>query len=174
MNCVIPTKPGLNYEIAVRYRNSRGKLVAEGCTQIKSVFSCDELTELYRRASKWAGSGMVKLESIYRCKPRAYFDEIQKKNGGLMRTYLKDNNGHRASSINGTLKGLFFAARLKGRGYSFFGDRRLTIPVGKLITPEDTNLYFADFYCNYLQHYVTIVVCKHNSEVCNNFSPNYY
>ena len=34
----------------------------------------------------------------------------------------------------------------------------------RLLNPEHHNFYFADFYCNYHTHYVTIVVCVKDSD----------
>ncbi|VDK21073.1 unnamed protein product, partial [Anisakis simplex] len=165
-----PLRAGLEYQINVVYLNRENRVVARCMTTVRTVFSQDELSELYNKATRWSNQKMTQLTNLTRCKPHEYFDDIQNNHGGLMRTYLKDLNGHEASAINGKLKGLFFAARLwsqysfGGGSYSFFGDRRLTIPIERLIErPEQTNLYFADFYCNYTQHYVTIVVTKEGS-----------
>lgn len=46
-----------------------------------------------------------------------------------MKVYMKDNNGHAASPINGTLKGLFFYANPDStlRTTSYFGDKRFDV-----------------------------------------------
>lgn len=85
-----------------------------------------------------------------------------------MEKYLKDNNGQAASSINGAISGLFFSARLSPDGslptHSPFGNIRMRIPSFHLLDPARINMYFSDFYCNYITHYVTVVICEKRSD----------
>ena len=70
--------------------------------------------------------------------------------------------------IVGAIKGLFFSARLLSDlslpPSSPFGNIRMMIPGQTLLDPNHVRLYFCDFYCNYITHYVTIVVCERGSE----------
>lgn len=102
---------------------------------------------------------------MYRCKPTSYFDRVRAK-GNLMEKYIKDDNGHRASPINGSLRGLFFSAeRVDNRLplASPFGNERFIIAAEKIFTPGFYNLYFSDFYCNKKVHYATVVICRKGS-----------
>lgn len=56
---------------------------------------------LHKRAVEFVGTSMHPFRMIYRCKPKAYFDDIRYRTGAIMEKYLKDNNGQAASSING-------------------------------------------------------------------------
>lgn len=66
--------------------------------------------------------------------------------------------------------GLFFSARLLPDGslpsHSPFGNIRMLVPALALLDPARVNMYFCDFYCNYVTHYVTVVICEKHSEVC--------
>lgn len=59
---------------------------------------------------------------------------------------------------------MFFSAKTLGDGSlpptSPFGDIRMVIPALTLLDPNRINMYFCDFYCNKLTHYVTIVICE--------------
>lgn len=39
----------------------------------------------------------------------------------------------------------------------------MVLPAVTLLDPRRTNYYFADFYCNKITHYVTVVVCERKS-----------
>jgi hypothetical protein len=97
-----------------------------------------------------------------------------------MEKYIKDDNGHSSSPINGKnllnwhlfqlnlgeIRGLFFSGQLvhgKFPEKSPFGDTLFYINPNVLFSPENTNLYFADFYCTGKFHYVTVVLCRKNS-----------
>uniref|UniRef100_A0A1I7X1W2 PHYHIP_C domain-containing protein n=1 Tax=Heterorhabditis bacteriophora TaxID=37862 RepID=A0A1I7X1W2_HETBA len=70
-----------------------------------------------------------------------------------------------------SIKGLFFSARVQPDGtlpmQSPFGNVRMMVAAPTLLDPSIYNYYFADFYCNYITHYVTIVICKKGSETDN-------
>lgn len=65
--------------------------------------------------------------------------------------------------------GLFFSARLLPDGslptHSPFGNVRMLVPAMTLLDPARVNMYFCDFYCNYITHYVTVVICEKHSDV---------
>jgi len=108
-------------------------------------------------------------EVFYRNKTEDYFADCYNNHNGTMKVYLKDNNGDPASAINRQISGLFFMASIylptgKPREWSPFGSKRLSIPAVTMF-PADANLYFADFYCNYRQHYVTLVLTTPGSDV---------
>ena len=126
-----------------------------------AVFTPQELQTLLTMAvdctTRMAGNQFT--DSVfYRNKPAHYFHNIKTNNNNIMTVYIKDNNGDPASIINGQIKGLFFATR-NPQNVSHFGDRRVTIPATDMLT-ADSNLYFADFYCNRTAHYVTVVLTR--------------
>lgn len=45
-----------------------------------------------------------------------------------------------------------------------FGDIRMIIPAPSILDPARVRMYFSDFYCNYITHYVTVVICERGSE----------
>ncbi len=112
---------------------------------------------------------------MMRCKPSSYFEAIQKENGNIMETYMKDDNGDPLCPINGKIKGLFFTASHEYNTYSPFGEQCLEIPA-KQLYETCRNLYFADFYCipksKKQIHYVTIVMTKPGS-VADTFCDRY-
>ncbi|VDO30412.1 unnamed protein product [Haemonchus placei] len=133
----------------------------------------DELPISVRMGEESEGSGerkvaitlipnLVSMIMSLRCKPREYWDEIHHFHDGLMEKYMKDNNGQPANRINGIISGLFFSARVYADGslptQSPFGNVRMLVPPGALLDPTINNFYFADFYCNYYTHYVTVVI----------------
>ncbi|MFH4978408.1 hypothetical protein AB6A40_005117 [Gnathostoma spinigerum] len=164
----VKTTPGSWYRVELTCRDQTDRVLATGRTQFKAVFSHDEMEQLHKKAVAFVGSLMHPFRILYRCKPKLYYDDIQFRCGGIMAKYLKDNNGQAASSINGTINGLFFSARLLPDGslptHSPFGNIRMMVPAGTLLNPERINMYFCDFYCNYITHYVTVVICEKYSE----------
>ena len=136
------------------------------------VFTKDELEQLRVKAmlytlSQSSCSGPLKW--LYRNKPLEYFDKTYGEDGGIMKVYLKDNNGDAASIINGQISGLFFGTRyellpdlLPGR--SPFGPKRLSLPAEEVFSDPRVRLYFADFYCSRKFHYVSLVLTYAGSE----------
>ncbi|XP_071113014.1 uncharacterized protein [Haliotis cracherodii] len=109
--------------------------------------------------------GRYNVTKFYRNKPESYYDNIMSNRAGVMEKYLKDNNGDPYCPINNKINGLFFSGsknKKKIPYFSFFGNRRLFIPVEELFT-SDTRMYFSDFYCHKDTHYVTVVVTKMGS-----------
>uniref|UniRef100_A0A914WWF9 Phytanoyl-CoA hydroxylase-interacting protein-like C-terminal domain-containing protein n=1 Tax=Plectus sambesii TaxID=2011161 RepID=A0A914WWF9_9BILA len=164
------TTPGQWYTVEVRAVTAKpeNRIVAFGSVQFKAVFSREEMLMLHKRAVEFVGTSMHPFRVIYRCKPKPYFDDIRYRTGAIMEKYLKDNNGQAASSINGVISGLFFSARLLPDGslplQSPFGDIRMVIPAPTILDPGRVRMYFSDFYCNYITHYVTVVICERGSE----------
>lgn len=108
---------------------------------------------------------------FYRNQSHEYFEKIRK-NGGIMKTILKDNSGDPGSPINGTISGLFFSATVRFNStdgdpvpFSPFGPARLLVPALDLLA-KAPNIYFADFYCLPCSenHYVTLVMTTPGSE----------
>ena len=146
-------------------------------TEIDFLFVCTELTraelqELYRRAvalvvSRHPPKPPAVCLYMTRNREPEYFDLIMNYHNGIMRKYMKNNNGDKASLINGQIEGLFFGTAvdkdtLLPPNWSYFGPKRLNVPAHVLITPH-VKLYFADFYCNKTAHHVTIVLCHPGS-----------
>ena len=136
-----------------------------------AVFTSSELWALHDMAVKHVqragGKRFQRCDVFYRNKPFAYFKECQR-NNNVMAPYLKDNNGDPASIINGQIKGLFFATSVDPQTgqpphWSFFGPKRVSIPATAMLT-TNSNLYFADFYCNDKAHYVTVVLTRPGSK----------
>lgn len=89
----------------------------------------------------------------------------------LMKRYMKNDGGDQASPLNRAIPGLFFSAfylkncdgQLIVPPTSPFGDQRFHVAVPFFLNSKN-NLYFADFYCHYTNHHVTLVVTEANSE----------
>ncbi|KAI0227765.1 Phytanoyl-CoA hydroxylase-interacting protein-like [Lamellibrachia satsuma] len=134
-------------------------------------FTSDELDTLHEMAVNYVEEDDNEFDNchvFYRNKSPGYFRECQR-NGDMMTVYTKDNNGDPKSIINGQIDGLFFATSVdpdtsQPPHWSFFGRRRVSIPAKTMLT-RNSNLYFADFYCNYTAHYVTVVLTIPGSEV---------
>uniref|UniRef100_A0A7E4V0E6 PHYHIP_C domain-containing protein n=1 Tax=Panagrellus redivivus TaxID=6233 RepID=A0A7E4V0E6_PANRE len=136
-----------------------------GDVWFKSVYAKHEIAELHSLAINFFADPLWKDTTyLYRCKPRGYYDACFDDDDGIMKTYVKDFNGHLASPINGVLKGLFFYGRHFDRetlpDSSPFGDVMWKVPIASLIEHGLDNIYFADFYCLYQAHYVTLVIAR--------------
>uniref|UniRef100_A0A914ZB85 Phytanoyl-CoA hydroxylase-interacting protein-like C-terminal domain-containing protein n=1 Tax=Panagrolaimus superbus TaxID=310955 RepID=A0A914ZB85_9BILA len=160
------TQPGLFYTCEFRIKDARGIDTAEGTIRLRATFSFDEMEELLRKALDHvcvSRPQMHPFRILYRCKPQCYWDDIQVRSENVMRKYIKDDNGQAANPTNGMIFGLFFSARLLANGTlppsSPFGNVRMSLPAEVLLDPERINMYFSDFYCNRLTHYVTVVIC---------------
>uniref|UniRef100_A0A7E4ZWR9 PHYHIP_C domain-containing protein n=1 Tax=Panagrellus redivivus TaxID=6233 RepID=A0A7E4ZWR9_PANRE len=147
-------------------------VIARGTCVVKTHFSKDELILLFVRATLFSEKYTWKnrIDVVYRCKPRRYFQNILSLDNGVMRTYCKDNNGHAGNPINQSLNGLFFSGQVYNNGATMncspFGDSRFTVPAHIMLDPRYINLYFSDFYClppRSKTHYVTIVLCNKGS-----------
>ena len=139
-------------------------ITLEACHR-KVLQKC-QLEKLMKKAENFEAPEGEKLEVkyAYRNKPLYYFANIKDNKSNIMEVYIKDNNGDPGCPINGQIKGLFFAVRpepdtMEVPDVSPFGERRITLPIDQLIT-SDTRLYFADFWCHYKHHWVTLVVTK--------------
>uniref|UniRef100_A0A7I5E5X3 PHYHIP_C domain-containing protein n=1 Tax=Haemonchus contortus TaxID=6289 RepID=A0A7I5E5X3_HAECO len=168
----LKTTPGNTYCIRLQCESlTDNRVIAAVYKEIKAVFSYDEMVRMYHKCVNFVGTKMQPFEVLYRCKPREYWDEIHHFHDGLMEKYMKDNNGQPANRINGIISGLFFSARVYADGslptQSPFGNVRMLVPPGALLDPTINNFYFADFYCNYYTHYVTVVICRKGSETDN-------
>ncbi|KAI1724747.1 phytanoyl-CoA hydroxylase-interacting protein-like [Ditylenchus destructor] len=134
------TKPGHKYNVNILIIDQGGKSVAQGKAECRAVFSLDEIDKLMEKAVHIVGTSMHPFRELYRCKPYFYWDQIR----------------------------LFFSARTLQNGSlppsSPFGNVRMRIDPGYLLDPARVNMYFCDFYCNRLTHYVTLVICERNSQ----------
>uniref|UniRef100_A0A7E4UVY4 PHYHIP_C domain-containing protein n=1 Tax=Panagrellus redivivus TaxID=6233 RepID=A0A7E4UVY4_PANRE len=165
------TIPGEYYNAYIEVRNAKQKVVALGSTRFRASYSKDELLMLYSMAKQYSGTKMREIDEVYRCKPQKYWQGIKDNHNGIMKPYMKDENGHGANHINSVLKGLFFSAQLNMDGTkrttSYFGDRKYSVTPQELFNPNVVNFYFCDFYCNannHTNHFVTIGVCKKKSK----------
>lgn len=109
------------------------------------------------------------IEYLYRNKSEMYYSSIYEYHNGVMKPYRKDHNGDPCSVINGRIDGLFFSTAvefetMKPFPNSLYGPVRLHIDASVLFT-TNCNLYFADFYCHYNVHYVTVVLTPKRSPV---------
>ncbi|XP_046326672.2 uncharacterized protein LOC124111115 [Haliotis rufescens] len=138
----------------------------------RTYLSLEEMTTLHTRATSLVPKNKKKdfyyvIPYFYRNKPPEYYSNIFKNRGGIMETYRKDYNGDRGSPINGNIDGLFFGTGLDPKtrlppAFSYYGRQRLYIPAD-IIFHDAANLYFADFYCHYEVHYVTLVLTEPGS-----------
>ena len=117
---------------------------------------------------KGSNDTQVLVKYFYRNKPAQYYEDIRWNSDGVMEPYLKDQNGDQGSVINGKINGLFFSTKVDPDtglppAVSPFGNTRLNIPVDRLMHTH-CRIYFADFYCNYNVHYVTLVITERGSE----------
>uniref|UniRef100_A0A1I8AIL2 PHYHIP_C domain-containing protein n=1 Tax=Steinernema glaseri TaxID=37863 RepID=A0A1I8AIL2_9BILA len=164
----LPTVPGAAYDVHITLVTRSGEILAKGNGSFRAVFSREEIQKLYQKALENLRDPPRPFFALYRCKPKRYFDEVHEKYGGVMRPYLKDNNGQAASPINGAIQGIFFATRLLADGSippaSPFGEVRMLVPAFAMLNPDIMNFYFSDYYCNYSVHYLTIVVTLKDSE----------
>uniref|UniRef100_A0A914CGC7 Phytanoyl-CoA hydroxylase-interacting protein-like C-terminal domain-containing protein n=1 Tax=Acrobeloides nanus TaxID=290746 RepID=A0A914CGC7_9BILA len=164
----IKTVPGNQYTVRLTISDHNDKVLATGSTEFKATFSHEEIEKLHARAVDFTGNILYPFRYLYRCKPKCYWDDIHFRTQGVMEVYIKDNNGQAASPINGEIHGLFFSAKLAPDGTlpntSPFGDVRMILPAMSLLDPARINMYFADFYCNRVTHYVTIVITQRGSK----------
>ena len=105
---------------------------------------------------------MVPIQYFYRNKPYSYWEDIRTTHLGMMQPYRKDFNGDQNSVLNGNVDGLFSARywirRLDFlRYFRFTAHQRFHVLALMLLRPN-SHLYFADFYCHYQVHYVTLVL----------------
>lgn len=131
-----------------------------------------QLRLLYKRAIKFCNDRSLhrRIHFLFRNKPHQYFDKIRSQNGGIMTKYMKNDGGDQASPLNRAIQGLFFSALLKTTPNkhtvvppcSPFGNQRLHVEASFFLNPSN-NLYFADFFCHYTNHHITLVVTKANS-----------
>ncbi|XP_061162388.1 phytanoyl-CoA hydroxylase-interacting protein-like [Saccostrea echinata] len=172
-------RPISDYELMV----FRGCQIQDNCFLIKGVTLCSfrsymttqEVNMLYVRACSHVSSmGMeqfakfIPISHLYRSKPILHFLNIYNNTNGIMYKYIKNFGGDPSSTLNRKLHGLFFSANvdpLTGLppAVSYYGNQRIHIPVRFMIN-SDINLYFADFYCHYVNHHVTLVITVKGSE----------
>jgi len=166
--------------VSVGKGSSKTAVTSPSSSVVPKVFGKSEIGRLYDAARKFLDNmtGINRwspFERLVRCKPSDYFDNLK---GERMIPYLKDQNGHAASAINGRMKGLFFAINTSPVTSSPFGEVKFEIDAHELLNRAIHKVYFADFYCNstttttarsdtgslVLPHYVTLVVCKKGSK----------
>nr|XP_022337066.1 phytanoyl-CoA hydroxylase-interacting protein-like [Crassostrea virginica] len=175
-------RPVTDYELVV----FRGWETQKLCYRVHAVAHCSfksymtqtEVYELYKRALRHTLCpgflpcyDFIPVTYLYRNKPLLHFLNICNNTNGIMFKYIKNFGGDPASTLNRKLHGLFFSANVDPTTglpppVSYYGDQRIHIPVSLMITPF-TNLYFADFYCHYVNHKVTLVVTRKGSEADN-------
>lgn len=142
-----------------------GTEVSSRVVSFKTFFTKIEYQTLYNKTTMFKETLQGKfhtVEFIYRNKSEMYFASIMEYHDGIMKPYTKDYNGDPYSVINGCIDGLFFSTALdfhtlKPPPESLYGPVRLHIEASALVTPN-LNIYFADFYCHYQVHYVTIIL----------------
>ncbi|XP_052088900.1 uncharacterized protein LOC127725730 isoform X13 [Mytilus californianus] len=136
----------------------------------KTCFTKAEYETLYDKTLGFIKTRKGKFRSVkyfYRNKSEQYFHSITVNHNGIMKPYKKDHNGDPCSVINGRLDGLFFNTAMDSKRNrplpcSPFGPVRLHITASFLFEPN-LNLYFADFYCHYKIHYVTVILTRRDS-----------
>nr|CAD2170380.1 unnamed protein product [Meloidogyne enterolobii] len=160
--------PGSLYSIDLNVIGQKGNVFTSNSIKERATFSIDEMMVLMQKAIDFTGTSMQSFTFLYRCKPRIYWDYVYEM-GQVLNPYLKDSNGQAACPLNQNIEGLFFSAKTNPDGSlpnsSPFGDVRMVLPAHNLLDPQRVNLYFADFYCNRVPHYVTVVVAFKDSDV---------
>ncbi|KAL0979415.1 hypothetical protein UPYG_G00184780 [Umbra pygmaea] len=147
------------------YLVSEWSQVVEFCT---GDYAMDHLKQLLGKAEVSAGR-LLRFSVFYRNQHPDYFHNVRTECGGLMQPALKDNSGSHGSPINSKLKGVFLSCNTEfdtglPPNDSPYGPLRFHIPAGNLLN-NNTNLYFADFYCMYTAyHYVVLVLTPAGSE----------
>ncbi|TSK14550.1 Phytanoyl-CoA hydroxylase-interacting protein-like [Bagarius yarrelli] len=159
--------PRTEYTVAVQtaskqsdrdYAVSEWSEVVEFCT---ADYSTVHLTQLLEKAEAIAGR-MLPFSVFYRNQNK---EEAQ---NNKMLPSVKDNSGSHGSPISGKLEGIFFSCNTEfNTGAppqdSPYGRFRFQVPAEALFN-QDTNLYFADFYCMYTAyHYVILVLAPRAS-----------
>ena len=135
------------------------------------VLTKREIYQLLERGKEFlrrSNDTTVRVHYFYRNKPGEYYENIRWCHRGIMEPYIKDQNGDQGSPINGKIMGLFFSTKVDPNTglpprESPFGNTRLNIPVDRLMH-TNCRIYFADFYCNFNMHYVTLVITDKGSE----------
>ena len=131
-----------------------------------------ELKKLMKKAEHFvlheANGEKLQVMCAYRNKPYLYFVNIKNNRSNIMEVYIKDNNGDPGCPINGQIKGLFFGVRpepstMQVPTESPFGERQMILPIDQLVK-SNIRLYFADFWCHYKKHSVTLVATKPNTD----------
>ena len=160
------SQPGDNYKVTVE---AVGTSVC-GTQVYRAVLVKEEILALLAKACKFMSQPLqdkkTQTDFMYRNKPSDYYRNIIQNNGYIMHKYMKDFNGDPGSPINGAIQGLFFSVWLnegKRPTKSPFGNWRIILPVKRMITPKQHNVYFSDFYCNFTKHYATLVVTEKGS-----------
>ncbi|XP_063402168.1 uncharacterized protein LOC134686431 [Mytilus trossulus] len=148
----------------------------------KTFLSHEDTYRLYNLAitfgTRKVYPNMRPIQYFYRNKSVEYFQIILNSNylNGEMRPYLKSNGGEQGSVVNGRLSGLFFSTYIDittnmPNPCSHYGPIRLYLKSLIMFNPQ-CNLYFADFYCHYKRHHVTIILVPKLS-THNNFCRQY-
>lgn len=139
------------------------------------AYSHRQMKKLLYKAKKYCNGYMVQCKWLYRNKEKNYFDDLFRRNRGIMVPIMKDGSGDPRSFINGQLEGIFFTASVKKGSengepleHSAYGTSRLLVDINYLIDPDAFNLYFADFYClGNDNHYIILVIAEADSEADN-------
>lgn len=171
---VVNTTPGKIYNVVIKCKSLDNRhLFAKWSAKVRAELSPAEFNDLYAKCLIFMTANrrnpiMQEFSYVYRCKPKAYWDQIFNYCNDIMYKYRKDQNGQPGNLINGKIQGLFFSARVMPDGsmpkWSYFGNVRMSIEASSLLDPRLHNFYFADFYCNKDVHYATIVICVKDSE----------
>lgn len=154
--------------------SGRFTLSEHGFLKFQAAMNKGLLSLLHQRAIEFCKDRTLhrRISFLYRNKPHEYFDKIYKKDKqrGMMTKYMKNDGGDQASPLNRAIQGLFFSAyymetpdgRIIPPLESPFGDIRFHVAVPFFLN-SCNNLYFADFFCHYTNHHVTLVVTEANS-----------
>lgn len=121
---------------------------------------------LYNLALTFGGrkltSKMRPIQFFYRNQSFEYFQVIMNQMNGLMMPYMKSNGGEQGSVLNGRFPGIFFSTSIDintklPSPSSYYGPMRFYIQFAEIFNAH-CNIYFADFYCHYKRHHVTVIL----------------
>ncbi|KAK3585547.1 hypothetical protein CHS0354_022958 [Potamilus streckersoni] len=132
--------------------------------RFRAYMTKNEVNELYQKSRdfmlKQKDAGLAEISHFYRDKLPAYFDFIFDTNFGIVPIYHKTLSGDKASTIHLNLMGIFFHTLVNANTRqppktSCHGTKRLHIPATFFF--DCVNIYFADFYCHYKSHKITLI-----------------
>lgn len=158
---------GAKYTVYVKCQDSRQWWHYSHYIGFTATFCITELSQLCgmaKRHQQEEGDDFRPIKYFYRSKPQGYYNKILGTKRQIMWPRLKDSNGDAANPLNRSLRGTFFSGRVLRNGdmetNSPFGDTKFFIQTEHLLSHEDHNIYFADYYCMFKVHYILLVITK--------------
>jgi len=133
------------------------------------------MQQLQARAVEFVGKNRCSIpcEYFYRDSTEEYYNHCRYQCNGFLPLRPKNENGDRASPVNGRVAGVFLGVVVDRKTGKFpatspFGYLRFAVPIDRVYGP-DFNLYFADFYCHVgsKSHHLSLVLTRASSAADN-------